>query len=200
MAAAAAMQTSHPAQPGAPALFVRDQAITAPTAQTAPKARYSTPVARYSTTSPTPDRAYTPPRARPLTMNGSKSCQAGISGAWGPGWRPGSWRVRRRAGHAPVLRDLRVDRRDRRAALRRGHLAVVRRDRVVGVVRDVHRVAAVGPQLAQHSGVVVLDRLEGGVDAGHCVGAGDRLQCVHRDLGLGEAHLAEAADAALDRL
>src|SRR6202043_4167246 len=75
----AAMQTSHPAQPGAPALFVRDQAISAPMAPTAPKARYSTPVARYSTTSPTPDRAYTPPRARPLTMNGSKSDQGGMS-------------------------------------------------------------------------------------------------------------------------
>src|SRR5579863_8418119 len=79
MAAAAAMQTSHPAQPGAPALLVSDQAISAPMAPTAPKARYSTPVARYSTTSPTPDRAYTPPRARPLTINGSKSDQGGTN-------------------------------------------------------------------------------------------------------------------------
>ena len=71
------MQTSQVSQPGAPA-WPSDHAISAPIAPTAPKARYSTPVARYSTTSPTPDRAYTPPRARPLTMNGSKSDQLGI--------------------------------------------------------------------------------------------------------------------------
>src|SRR5580693_5237187 len=138
MAAAAAIQTSHPAQPGAPALFVRDQATSAPMAPTAPKARYSTPVARYSTTSPTPDRAYTPPRARPLTMNGSKSDQGGID-------LLGGRRGCRGAGHAAVLRDLRVDRRDLGAALGRHHLPVVRCDGVVLVVRDVQRVAAVGP-------------------------------------------------------
>src|SRR5271170_131054 len=77
MAAATAIQTSQVSQPGAPA-WPRDHAVSAPIAPTAPKARYSTPVARYSTTSPTPDRAYTPPRARPLTMNGSKSDQGGI--------------------------------------------------------------------------------------------------------------------------
>src|ERR1700730_5109313 len=192
MAAAAAMQTSHPAQPGAPALFVRDQAITAPTAQTAPKARYSTPVARYSTTSPTPDRAYTPPRARPLTMNGSKSDQGGID-------LLGGRRGRRSAGRAAVLRDLRVDRRDLRAALGRYHLAVIRRGCVVLVVRDVQGVAAVGPQLAQHAGVEVADRLERRVDALHGIGPGHRLQRVQRDLGLGKAHLAEAADATGDR-
>src|SRR5580704_13580370 len=128
MAAAAAMQTSQVSQPGAPA-WPRDHAISAPTAPTAPKARYSTPVARYRTTSPTPDRAYTPPRARPLTMNGSKLSQGGITSA-----APGScWCVGRGAGRAPVLRDLRVDRGDRRTALGRGHLAVLRRDRVVAV-------------------------------------------------------------------
>src|SRR5690349_22243115 len=189
------MQTIHATQPGVPA-WIMEYAISAPIAPTAPKARYSTPVARYRTTSPTPDRAYTPPRARPLTMNGSKSAQGGISD---PAWPSGSRRVGGGAGHAPVLRDLRVGRRDRRAALGRGHLAVVRRDGVVGVVRDVQRVVAVGPQLAQHAGVEVLHRLERGVDALHRVGPGDRLQRVHRDLGLGEAHLAEAADAALDR-
>ena len=30
---------------------------------------------------PTPDRAYTPPRARPVTMNGLKSSQLGSRGA-----------------------------------------------------------------------------------------------------------------------
>src|SRR6516165_6202153 len=53
--------------------------MNAPIAPTAPKARYSTPVARYRTTSPTPDRAYTPPKARPLTRNCSSSDQLGIS-------------------------------------------------------------------------------------------------------------------------
>src|SRR5580693_6501944 len=203
MAAATAIQTSQVSQPGAPA-WPRDHAVSAPIAPTAPKARYSTPVARYSTTSPTPDRAYTPPRARPLTMNGSKSDQGGISGPS----RPAGWRAARRhysrregrgAGHAAVLRDLRVDRRDLGAALGRHHLAVVRRDGVILVVRDVQGVAAIGPQLAQHAGVEVADRLERGVDALYGICPGHRLQRVHRDLGLGEAHLAEAADAAGDR-
>src|SRR6516164_5377891 len=193
MRAATAMQVSHVTQPGAPA-WPRDQAVSAPIAPTAPKARYSTPVARYSTTSPTPDRAYTPPRARPLMMNGSKSDQGGISeptrsrAGRGVGCGPGG---------APIRRDLRVDRRDQRAALSRDHLAVLRRDGPVGVVRDVQRVVAVGPQLAQLAGVEVLHRLERGVDALHSAGPGNRLQRAHRDLGLGEAHLAEAADAAL---
>ena len=39
-------------------------------APTAPNARFSTPVVRYSTTIPTPERAYTPPSANPVTMNG----------------------------------------------------------------------------------------------------------------------------------
>src|SRR5580700_4946565 len=199
MAAATAIQTSQVSQPGAPA-WPRDHAVSAPIAPTAPKARYSTPVARYSTTSPTPDRAYTPPRARPLTINGSKSDQGGISGPSRPAGRRAarrhySRRAGRGAGHAAVLRDLRIDRRDLRAALGRHHLAVVRRDGGVLVVRDVQGVAAVGPQLAQHAGVEAADRLERGVDALHGIGPGHRLQRVHRDLGLGEAHLAEAADA-----
>ena len=37
---------------------------------------FSTPVARYSTTSPTPESAYTPPNARPITMNGLTNCQS----------------------------------------------------------------------------------------------------------------------------
>src|SRR5215467_2289777 len=77
MAPATAMQVSHVTQPGAPAR-PRDHAVSAPIAPTAPKARYSTPVARYRTTSPTPDRAYTPPRARPLTRNCESSDQLGI--------------------------------------------------------------------------------------------------------------------------
>ena len=56
-----------PTQPGLPA-WMMEYAMKAPIAPTAPNARLSTPVARYSTTSPTPDRAYSPPRARPVTM------------------------------------------------------------------------------------------------------------------------------------
>jgi len=51
-------------------------AIRAPAAPIAPNARFSTPVARYSTTSPTPESAYTPPNARPITMKGLSSCQS----------------------------------------------------------------------------------------------------------------------------
>ena len=43
-------------QPGSPA-WIMEYAMKAPIAPTAPNARLSTPVARYSTTSPTPDRA-----------------------------------------------------------------------------------------------------------------------------------------------
>src|SRR6185437_15112010 len=46
------------------------------------------------------------------------------------------------------------------------HLPVVRGDRVVHVVRDVHGVVAVGKALAEHSGVVVGDRLERGAHRG----------------------------------
>src|SRR6516162_7496502 len=72
------MHTSHADQPGVPDWII-SKAMNAPIAPTAPKARYSTPVARYRTTSPTPDRAYTPPRARPLTRNCSSSDQLGNS-------------------------------------------------------------------------------------------------------------------------
>src|SRR6516164_2307725 len=72
------MQTIQAAHWGADAWSI-SYARNAPSAPTAPKARYSTPVARYRTTSPTPDRAYTPPRARPLTRNCSSSAQLGIS-------------------------------------------------------------------------------------------------------------------------
>src|SRR4051812_15383546 len=37
---------------------------------------FSTPVARYSTTRPTPESAYTPPNASPMTMNGLTNCQS----------------------------------------------------------------------------------------------------------------------------
>ena len=39
----------------------------------APNARFSTPVARYSTTRPTPESAYTPPNASPITMKGLRN-------------------------------------------------------------------------------------------------------------------------------
>ena len=50
------MHVIQPTQPGFPALMM-EYAMKAPIAPTAPNARLSTPVARYSTTSPTPDRA-----------------------------------------------------------------------------------------------------------------------------------------------
>src|SRR3954468_4228582 len=49
-------------------LLIRSQAMSAPIAPTAPNARLRTPVVRYSTTRPTPERAYTPPRASPVAM------------------------------------------------------------------------------------------------------------------------------------
>ncbi len=50
------MHVIQPTQPGLPA-WMMEYAMKAPIAPTAPNARLSTPVARYSTTSPTPDRA-----------------------------------------------------------------------------------------------------------------------------------------------
>ena len=64
----AAEQHGHQAagQKPKPAWLINCQAIRAPIAPTAPKARFRTPVARYRTTMPTPDRAYTPPRDKPV--------------------------------------------------------------------------------------------------------------------------------------
>src|SRR6516165_470985 len=110
--------------------------MNAPIAPTAPKARYSTPVARYKTTSPTPDRAYTPPRARPLTRNCSSSDQLGIYLSSAGRRRVGG----RGAGLRAVRLHLRVvlgDQRAAAAARRERHLPVVRRGRVVHVVRQV---------------------------------------------------------------
>src|SRR5215469_6765512 len=72
------MQTIQAAHWGAAAWSI-SYARNAPSAPTAPKARYTTPVARYRTTSPTPDRAYTPPRARPLIRYCSSADQLGIT-------------------------------------------------------------------------------------------------------------------------
>ena len=44
--------------------------INAPNAPTAPNDKFNTPVARNNTTIPTPDNAYTPPNANPVTKNG----------------------------------------------------------------------------------------------------------------------------------
>src|SRR5215510_3400209 len=50
--------------------------MSAPAAPMAPKARLSTPVAWYRTTIPTPDSAYAPPVASPITMYGLKNSQS----------------------------------------------------------------------------------------------------------------------------
>src|SRR5215471_20541760 len=101
-----------------------DQAMNAPMAPTAPNARFNTPVVRYSTTFPTPDRLYTPPRARPTTMNGWKSCQLGTR--YVP---PQTERCRLLAGLDPAdLCDRRVDVGDGEAPLLLDHLAVLRND------------------------------------------------------------------------
>src|SRR5277367_4543469 len=102
-------------------------AIRAPKAPTAPKARNNTPVARNNTTIPTPERAYTPPRARPVKMNGWKSCQVGnMIGSLDARGCSAAARARdagrvlggrvdpRGGGRGVVLRYLRVSRRDRR--------------------------------------------------------------------------------------
>src|SRR6266487_6233736 len=170
----------------------------------APNARYTTPVARYRTTSPTPESAYTPPRARPLTMNGWKSCQLGIVGyrpssrAIDPAGSPAAYLMVRSAPRRRPCGTRRSAGRPRRSACSPGlsPSCLVRRDRIVLVVRDVHWVAAVCPELAQHPGVEVRHCFDRCVDALHRVRTLDCPQRVHDDLCLGEAHLAEAADAA----
>src|SRR5919112_3802428 len=121
--------------------------MSAPIAPIAPNARLSTPVVRYSTTSPTPERAYTPPRARPVAMNGRNSSQLGIG-------FPGCSLL---ADQARVLRfdlldplDVRVDVGDLEAAFLLNHHAVLRGGGQVGVVRDVQRRVAVVPGGAEY--------------------------------------------------
>ncbi len=76
-AAATRTQTSHATHVGAPAL-VRDQAIRAPVAPTAPNARYTTPVARYRTTSPDPRQGIHPAQGEPAHDERLNSGQLGI--------------------------------------------------------------------------------------------------------------------------
>src|SRR4029453_18408421 len=110
-------------------------------------ARFTTPVARYRTTRPTPDIANTPPSAKPSTRNGLRS---GMSGSGHPGLP-----CRRdvsglscgvvSAGVQPVLllgRANRVERvagqvRDLEAVLDLDDVAVLRRHGEVGVVGHV---------------------------------------------------------------
>src|SRR5579875_1443896 len=190
---------------GACAWLISDHAISAPIAPTAPKARYTTPVARYRTTMPTPESAYTPPSASPETMNGWKSCQLGILATRyiiapvrpaSPGRLPR--RERRHPRRLAVGSDLWIHARDWGASLGEHHSAVVGSHRVVLVVGDVHRIVAIGPQLAEHAGVEVAHRPKRRIDRLHGVGALDRLERVHRNLRLGEAHLAEGSDPAGD--
>src|SRR5262245_29966525 len=141
-----------------------DQAMNAPIAPTAPNARFSTPVVRNSTTIPTPDRLYTPPRARPETMNGWKFCQSGTR--YVPPRLPAGLDL-------PNLGDRRVHVGDGEASLLLDHLAVLRYDGPVRVVGDVQRRGAVVPGLAEDVGLEVLDVLDrvvdglGGELAGH---------------------------------
>src|ERR1700754_152964 len=160
--------------------------MNAPIAPIAPEARLSTPVARESTTSPTPDREYTPPRPRPATMKGWKSCQLGTALLL--------------ALEGPHLLDRGVDVGDLEAVLELDHLAVLGRRRPVGVVRDVQRPVAVVPGLAEDVGLEVLDVLERRVDALGRKVAVDRHQRLRRDAGLDEAHLREAAERDLRRV
>src|SRR5690348_3903970 len=164
-----------------------DQAMNAPMAPTAPNARLSTPVVRYSTTIPTPDRLYTPPRARPVTMNGWKSRQEGTQ------YLP------RGLGLAD-LRDRRVDVGDGEAPLLLDHLPVLRYDRAVRVVGDVQRGGAVVPGLAEDVRLEVLDVPDRLVDARDGEVAGHAHQRLDGDAGLDEAHLAEAAQGDVRRV
>src|SRR5215471_8497905 len=68
-----AIATRYASHSGRSRVLMRDQAIRAPSAPTAPYARLSTPVARNRTTIPTPDSANTPPSARPSTRYGRRS-------------------------------------------------------------------------------------------------------------------------------
>src|ERR1700755_465679 len=148
-----------------PSCWESCHAIRAPIAPTAPKARYSTPVARYRTTMPTPDRAYTPPRDRPVIRNCSRSVVLGIDlfgrpnrGVVAAAYSLAGRRIgrRRRARRGSVLGDLWIVRGDVEASLGRHHLPVVRGRGEVRVVGDVQRVVPVHPGLAEQLGLLVL--------------------------------------------
>src|SRR5262245_39415571 len=123
---------------------------------------------------PTPDREYTPPRARPETMNGWKFCQSGT--------------------YLPARLDLadlwcrRVHIGDVETPLLLDHLAVLRHDGPVRVVGQVQRSGAVVPGLAQDVGLEVLDVLDRLVDALGGEVAGHAHQRLDGDAGLDEAH------------
>src|SRR3954452_12888252 len=134
--------------------------MKAPMAPTAPKARLRTPVVRQRTTTPTPSRAYTPPSARPVTMNGLKLSRGGIECCARP-----LLAVALCLLDLPDLRDGGLGVGDGEALLLDDHLAVLRRGGPVGVVRDVQRRLAEVPGLAQDAGLEVLHVLDRGVDA-----------------------------------
>src|SRR5207342_3828107 len=71
-----ATHVTYASQCGQLVWLIIQYAIRAPAAPTAPNARFSTPVALYSTTMPTPESAYTPPSARPSTMYGFRNSQS----------------------------------------------------------------------------------------------------------------------------
>src|SRR3954463_9157764 len=112
-------------------------------------------------------------------MKGWKSCQLG------------KWLARLELAD---LRDRRVDVGDREAVLELDHLAVLRRRRAVGVVRDVQRAVAVVPGLAEDVSLEALAVLEGRVAALGGKAALDRQQRLGGNARLDEAHLREAAE------
>src|SRR5580765_7790316 len=172
----------------------------------APNARFSTPVARYRTTSPTPESAYTPPNARPITMNGLMNCHST------PNTLNASTSVIEACGHpdhrlllpcllAAVeldlllqgarLGDRLVDGRACEALLLHDYLALLVVDGDVPVVRDVVRERAAVERLAEHVRLLVLQvphrrvvRLRGDCPR-------DAEQRGGRELARHEAHLGE---------
>src|SRR5690349_9467452 len=158
---------------------------------------------------PTPDSAYTPPSASPVTMNGLKSSKLGIgtvdaSRSAATGLRTRDRRARLREFRIVLLdladlRDRRIRLRYRDAAVLDHHLPALRRRGPVDVVRQMQRRVAVVPGPAEHVGLEplqVLDRLVDGLDR---VGVAlDRLQRRDELLGHREAHLAERAQPAAD--
>src|SRR4026209_2239663 len=106
--------------------------MLAPIAPIAPKAKLSTPVVRYRTSSPVPDMAYTAPNASPEMRNGNSCDVSNISGSlrWsssvGRSWT-WTWSVGEGPEPELLLGGPRLDQRfvesgDLEAVLERNHL------------------------------------------------------------------------------
>src|SRR3954466_7002946 len=170
----------------------------------APNARFSTPVAWYSTTTPTPESAYTLPSASPRTMYGLRKIQSTpntvvvaklIIGTHG---RPDLHSYLLLAGvqlelllQRAGLCELRVDIPDREALVLGHHRPALVGDRDVGVVRDVILEVANVPRLAEHARLDVLERPHGVVVGLRRDVALDAEERLGRKFRVHEAHLAE---------